>query len=1157
MKKLKLVLKRIIIVYLIAFVSLAGPSQTFARAYDSSCGEHVSEFAVEFINQYGSNSVYGGPNGVGTAYADSEVYWEGGSYGNGTFRSCCTSGVNYMFELALGTRIYDYGFSPGAGNNLSATTTNWEHLSVSEAQPGDILVNSGHVELYIGNGQTANFGSTNGNSCKIGTVGNRFTKAIRLKSTVDVNPTGAITSISDYDEEQDSIYGANGFIYQGVATLSGYESGGTLGKWLFDTLLKILDWIIGIITYLLRMVVVGWVVIIERVFIDGIVNAVSGVNNTSDPDTDTDSDSDSETGEDEEVEEPIEPIGDESNPEEYIGTGMQEIASVGSKTQITTSSEANVTVENIVFNRVPILDANFFNFETALTTADNDASEVLVAQLDEGGVIYLLKTAIATWYYTFRVMAVAAMLIILIYLGIRLAITTAAEGKAVYKEMLVGWVAGFILLFAMHYIMYATLMLNEGVVNWIASTQVDENGDEISLYETVRSKAYEIKASTGWSGTIMYIILVWYAVKFLFIYLKRYFTLAILAILSPVVALSYAVEKINKKGKQAAIYGMWLKDFIYTAFLQSAHALIYVVFIGTALDLTDESLTGIAISLIFLHFMSKAEVILRKIMAFTDDSGGGLDEAIPNIARASIAGRSLKNIGKKYAQGVNKVVLRPAGNALASGAGYVSDRVRELMDRNERSASEGSDTINTTLSQAEERKREKEKEVKARRKQEIARAIKVASTGVAGTALLIGTIPGLVIKPSVGLTMFAKSMDLMINFNRELKAPPLKRPKVRGRKTKRYTFNGIRLADSTAAARLRANLERDGITYTIVNGNIIAGSNEKAKRKINRKYLKSKYRYKGVGVRLLAGGAGLATGASLVNRVRNSQHNISSLEDEMRNKALVRLYDTAERQEKAIVRQYRELKAIQDEKIDLIERIDPVKADQLRREQDSQIDSVLQSLVTPITAEDISKAITQFEANGGSSLFGVDLEGMDANQRAIQTDIYVRGVSEELNKVFAEKQSRIRVSETFTNTLKLKLGALTAAGILNPDEGVDPSVPNQQAASRNERRGPNRGGRDGMTREQMNDPNFSRNAPHQNGGVSTDDLVEAIRSSAKAAGAVEVDAEKTDLSEERIRALESVASKIVELESINDEVTALGEDELYDMGDVLEKLKSL
>ena len=463
MKKLKLVFKRIVIVYLIIFIAMAMPAQSFAKTYDSACGEYVSKYAVDFINKYGANSVY---------QATAEVSWSGGSFGSGTLYCCCTSGVKYMYEMALGVNLYDYGYDAYASGNFSAPTTYWDHLPLSEAKPGDILVKEGHVEMYIGNGQTANFGSS-GPAAKIGSDINRFSEVIRLHD-VDVNPNGVISSSSDYDEEKDSIYGANGFIYQGVATLSGYESGGTLGKWLFDTLLKILDWIIGILTYLIRIVIVGWVVIVERVFIDGIVNTVTGINNTTETEEETEN---TEGEEGEEAEEPIEPIGDENNPEEYIGTGVQEIANVGSKTQITTSSEANVTVENIVFNRVPILDANFFNFETALTTEDNDSSEVLVAQLDKGGIVYLLKTAIAAWYYTFRIMAVAVMLIILVYLGIRLAITSAAEGKAVYKEMIVGWVAGFILLFVMHYIMYAVLLVNEGFVNWIASTQVDENGD--------------------------------------------------------------------------------------------------------------------------------------------------------------------------------------------------------------------------------------------------------------------------------------------------------------------------------------------------------------------------------------------------------------------------------------------------------------------------------------------------------------------------------------------------------------------------------------------------------------------------------------------------------------------------------------------------------
>ena len=500
MKRLKNVLKKVTIVYLILFVMLSNMSECMARGYDAACGEYVAKYATEFINKYGSNSVY---------VATSGVSWSGGSFGNGTFSCCCTSGVWYMYQQALGINLYDYGYSAWASNNLSVPSQYWDKLSISEAKPGDIIVKDGHVEMAVSNGARdhANFGSS-GPSCKMHyNASDQFQIAIRLKSSVDVNPNGTIPSgSSNYDEEQDSIYGANGFIYQGVATISGYQSGGTLGKWLFDTLLKILDWIIGILTYIIRVVIVGWTVIVERVFIDGIVNTVTGVENVPEP----------ESGEPEEGEEPepIEPIGDENNPDEYVGTGVQQVSAAADGIDLSTSSKANVTVENIVFNRVPILDANFFNFETAQTTIRHEGNifkpgtlignagkttEVVTAKVEEGGVIYIIKMAIATWYYTFRVMAVAVMLMILLYLGIRLAFSSVAEGKAVYKEMLLGWVAGLILLFVMHYIMYAVLLFNEGLISWVAKTMVDENGDEISLYETVRSKAYELKASTGWS----------------------------------------------------------------------------------------------------------------------------------------------------------------------------------------------------------------------------------------------------------------------------------------------------------------------------------------------------------------------------------------------------------------------------------------------------------------------------------------------------------------------------------------------------------------------------------------------------------------------------------------------------------------------------------
>ena len=197
--------------------------------------------------------------------------------------------------------------------------------------------------------------------------------------------------------------------------------------------------------------------------------------------------------------------------------------------------------------------------------------------IDEDGIIYVLKENIAMWYYVFRIIAIIIMLMVLIYLGIKMTISTVSEKKAVYKEMLVSWILGFLLLFTIHYIMYGIIYINETFISWIIPDS--ENGQEISLYETVRSMAYEPKSRTGMAGAVFYIILIYYCLRFLLVYFRRYLTLVILALISPFVAVMYAITKINKKGKGGEIFGNWLRDFMYTTWIQSVHALIYTLFV--------------------------------------------------------------------------------------------------------------------------------------------------------------------------------------------------------------------------------------------------------------------------------------------------------------------------------------------------------------------------------------------------------------------------------------------------------------------------------------------------------------------------------------------------------------------------------------------------
>lgn len=556
MKQLKLVLKRILIVYLIIFITLSSMTSCQARGYDAKCGEYASKWAIDFINKNAGKSQYDSDGLLGSINGKSACTWSiatnDDGNGKGTFYGCCTCWVQWIYYYALGVDINDFGFDPlsdTAYANLKGGNQYFDDVTNETLQAGDILIVNGHAEMYAGNNQHVNFGSTPMNihdACSRMTPGQSGEGAIavRLKKSVQVNPAGSIP-IDEIEDEDLNIYDENGFIYTGVAKIEGYKGSTPFGKWIQNSLLQILDYIVGMLTYLTRAVFVGWTAIIERFVMDGLVNAITGITNKrdegwqQDPNTIDDIDKEAEEKEkaDNETQEQPQATGDENEPANYISEGMHRIANIGGNVQLKTSSKADVTVENIVYNKIPILDINFFNFESAGG-----------AVVDEDGIVYIIKENIAIWYYLFRTMAILIMLIILLYLGIKMAISTVAEKKAVYKQMMVSWIAGFILVFTIHYIMYFIIQLNETFISWIIPKY--ESGQEISLYESVRTKAYSLKATTGTAGMVMYMFLVFYAIRFLILYFKRYLTVMILAIISPFVAVSYAVQKINKNRKR-------------------------------------------------------------------------------------------------------------------------------------------------------------------------------------------------------------------------------------------------------------------------------------------------------------------------------------------------------------------------------------------------------------------------------------------------------------------------------------------------------------------------------------------------------------------------------------------------------------------------------
>ena len=597
MNKIKKFFKNIIVSFLIFYIVIANTSSSYARNFDDAARAFLAEQTEKFINTYTGDSVYSltvlPANFVGT-----------------TFHSCCTSGIAYVYNAFLGLNIYNLGFSDLAVTNLtSLQNENWTEVPLAQSRPGDILVRDGHAEMVATDGGATHFnfgsGRTNANM-NIHPGSDSFTKVFSLNENVQVTPSGTVPNTPNSLEEEDNATEdpADEFYYQGLAqgSFSGTSSVGNILAWLFNLISQLVDYIVGFLTMIIKVVIIGW----ANIFVNIVTDALDAI-----------------TGE--AVEAPVQ--GDGQTDGNYVSnttmntttgdtTDTYEAQSIldndnlytPTSTELQPEGDDKLTVDKIIFNQVPLLDVNVFTDTAAGYTLKEDSS------------LLIIRDSVATWYYIIRNVTIAVMLVILIYVGIRMALSTIASEKAQYQRMLVSWLVGFIIIFVIHYFLLLVLNINSTILGWITGAQ-DNLGYEDSIYETVRTKAYEIKFSSGMVGTILYIVLIILMLKFLYIYLKRFLAVCILIVMAPMMGASYAISKV-RTGKAKA-FTRWMKDYTLLVLIQSVHALIYTCFVTVVLQLTNESIAGIVLALIVMNFMLKASDIFTGIFSMVGDKDGG------------------------------------------------------------------------------------------------------------------------------------------------------------------------------------------------------------------------------------------------------------------------------------------------------------------------------------------------------------------------------------------------------------------------------------------------------------------------------------------------------------------------------------------------------
>lgn len=273
-----------------------------------------------------------------------------------------------------------------------------------------------------------------------------------------------------------------------------------------------------------------------------------------------------------------------------------------------------------------------------------------------------LQNTVAHWYVILRILATVGMMSVLVYIGIRILISSTAPQKAKYKELLKDWMVGMTLLFTMHYIMYFANMAVDKITEIVSAINpmgqvalIEDKNDAIekelkeykievvndqSAIEKNNSKVYKSapdsdgkkwvewhtdlmghmrialqeskKDNDAYIGyTLMFLIMIFYTISFCFTYTKRVIYMAFLTVIAPLVALTYPIDKVNDGSAQG--FNFWFKEYMFNLLLQPMHLLIYTILVSSAIQLAT---TNWIYSLVALGFISVAEKIVRQMFNF-------------------------------------------------------------------------------------------------------------------------------------------------------------------------------------------------------------------------------------------------------------------------------------------------------------------------------------------------------------------------------------------------------------------------------------------------------------------------------------------------------------------------------------------------------------
>lgn len=337
-----------------------------------------------------------------------------------------------------------------------------------------------------------------------------------------------------------------------------------------------------------------------------------------------------------------------------------------------------VTIDGIIFGSVNKISIDFWK------SIPEELINPLAAQSTVTPLKDPLSKLINNWYGVFFNIVILLYVVQLVYIGIRILLSSTANKKAEFKTRLLAWFTGVAILFCFPYAMKYTIEANAGFCVMIGSA-ISENlpqwGNEVNIadmtvgelkndygtfdfiakamgYKSYNSLAKVVGNNADIYGnnamlairhqalgyfslplSIVYLVLIGETIALLIMYYKRVFMLAFLITIFPLTVTFYALNKMGDVRVNS--FGAWFKEFLILVFVQAFHAATYVVVVNVGVTAYTQSGNWLFM-IVCILFLFQGEKIIRAI--FNAKSSAG---TIGDIATSgAIAMSALKGISK-------------------------------------------------------------------------------------------------------------------------------------------------------------------------------------------------------------------------------------------------------------------------------------------------------------------------------------------------------------------------------------------------------------------------------------------------------------------------------------------------------------------------------